>query len=114
MTTEQFFKYAVEMCQKCSDNGCENCEALPGGPSCWHSTSPDFSQVKQVIQNWANRNHPTRKSALLLLFPNISCNKNGCPSINACTIEPSLKDIKCDQYETCGDCNKDFWLMPLN
>lgn len=24
MTTEQFFKYAVEMCQKCSDNGCEN------------------------------------------------------------------------------------------
>ena len=29
MTTEQFFKYAVEMCQKCSDNGCEKCEALP-------------------------------------------------------------------------------------
>lgn len=75
MTTEQFFKYAVEMCQKCSDNGCENCEALPGGPSCWHSTNPDFSQVKQVIQNWANRNHPTRKSALSLLFPNVSCNK---------------------------------------
>lgn len=24
MTTEQFFKYAVEMCQKCSGNGCEN------------------------------------------------------------------------------------------
>jgi hypothetical protein len=51
MTTEQFFKYAVEMCQKCSDNGCEKCEALPGGPSCWHSTNPDFSQVEQVIQN---------------------------------------------------------------
>lgn len=114
MTTEQFFKYAVEMCQKCSDNRCEKCEALPGGPSCWHSTNPDFSQVEQVIQNWTNHNHPTRKSALLSLFPNILCNKNECPSINACVIEPSLKDIKCDQYETCGDCNKDFWLMPLN
>ena len=34
MTTEQFLKYAVEMCQKCSDNGCEKCEALPGGASC--------------------------------------------------------------------------------
>lgn len=41
MTTEQFFKYAVEMCQKCSDN-------------------------------------------------------------------------RCDQYETCSDCNKDFWPSPLN
>ena len=79
MTTEQFFKYAVEMCQKCSDNGCENCEALPGGPSYWHSTNPDFSQVKQVIQNWANRNHPPRKSALSLLFPNVSCNKKWMP-----------------------------------
>ena len=49
MTTEQFFKYAVEMCQKCSDNGCEKCEALPGGASCWHSTNPDFSQVERVI-----------------------------------------------------------------
>lgn len=113
MTTEQFFKYAVEMCQKCSDNGCENCEALPGGSSCWHSTNPDFSQVERVIQNWTNHNHPTRKSVLLSLFPNMSCNKNGYPSINACTIEPSL-NTKCDQYETCGDCNKDFWLMPLN
>lgn len=113
MTTEQFFKYAVEMCQKCSDNGCEKCEALPGGPSCWHSTNPDFFQVEQIIQNWTNRNYPTRKSALLSLFPNIPCNKNGCPSINACTIEPSL-DTKCDQYETCSDCNKDFWLSPLN
>lgn len=108
MTTEQFFKYAVEMCQKCSDNGCENCEALPGGPSCWHSTNPDFFQVEQVIQNWTNHNHPTRKSAILSLFPNMLRNKNGCPSINACIIEPSLKDIKCDQYETCSDCNKDF------
>ena len=43
MTTEQFLKYAVEMCQKCSDNGCEKCETLPGGASCWHSTNPDFS-----------------------------------------------------------------------
>lgn len=43
MTTEQFFKYAVEMCQKCSNNGCEKCEALPGGLSCWYSTNPDFS-----------------------------------------------------------------------
>ena len=49
MTTEQFFKYAVEMCQKCSGNGCEKCEALPGGPSCWHATNPDFSQVERVI-----------------------------------------------------------------
>lgn len=47
MTTEQFFKYAVEMCQKCSDNGCENCEALPGGPSCWHSTNPDFFRLNK-------------------------------------------------------------------
>ena len=114
MTTEQFFKYAVEMCQKCSDNGCEKCEALSGGPSCWHATNPDFSQVERVIQNWTNDNHPTRKSALLSLFPNIPCNNNGCPVISACTIEPSLKDTKCDQYETCGDCNKDFWLSPLN
>lgn len=114
MTTERFFKYAVEMCQKCSGNGCEKCEALPGGPSCWHSINPDFSQVEQVIQNWVNNNYPTRKSAILLLFPNIPCNNNGCPGINACTIEPSLKNTKCDQYETCGDCNKDFWLMPLN
>lgn len=114
MTIEQFFKYAVEMCQKCSDNGCEKCEASPGEPSCWHSTNPDFSQVERVIQNWINNNHPTRKSALLSLFPNIPCNKNECPCINACTIESSLKDTKCDQYITCGDCNKDFWLMPLN
>lgn len=47
MTTEQFFKYAVEMCQKCSDNGCEKCEALPGGPSCWHSTNPDFFRLNK-------------------------------------------------------------------
>ena len=114
MTTEQFFKYAVEMCQKCNNKGCEKCAALPGGPSCWHSTNPDFLQVEQVIQNWASHNHPTRKNALLSLFPNVSCNKNGYPSIDACTIEPSLKDTKCDQYKTCGDCNKDFWLMPLN
>ena len=114
MTTEQFFKYAVEMCQKCSDNGCEKCEALPGGGLCWHSTNPDFSQVERIIQNWINHNYPTRKSALLSLFPNIPCNKNGCPDINACTIEPSWKYTKCDQYETCGDCNKDFWLSPLN
>lgn len=114
MTTEQFFKYAVEMCQKCSGNGCEKCEALPGGPSCWHSINPDFSQVERVIWNWVNNNHPTRKSALLSLFPNIPCNNNGCPVISACTIEPYLKNIKCDQYKTCGDCNKDFWLMPLN
>lgn len=114
MTTEQFFKYAVEMCQKCNGNGCEKCEAHSGESSCWHSTNPDFSQVKQVIQNWVNHNHPTRKGILLSLFPNIPCNKNGCPGINACTIEPSLKNTKCDQYETCGDCNKDFWLSPLN
>lgn len=114
MTTEQFFKYAVEMCQKCSDNGCEKCEALPGGLSCWHSTNPDFYQVERVIWNWVNNNYPTRKSVILSLFPNIPCNNNGCPVISACTIEPSLKDTKCDQYETCGDCNKDFWLMPLN
>lgn len=114
MITEQFFKYAVEMCQKCSDNGCEKCEALPGGTSCWRSTNPDFSQVEQVIQNWINQNHPTRKSTLLSLFPNIPCDKNGCPCIHACTVEPSLKYTKCDQYETCGDCNKDFWLIPLN
>lgn len=114
MTTEQFFKYAVEMCQKCSDNGCEKCEALPGGVSCWHSTNPDFSQVERVIQNWINHNHLTRKSALLLLFPNILLDKNGCPDIRACIVEPSLEDTKCDQYETCGDCNKDFWLSPLN
>lgn len=73
-----------------------------------------FFQVEQVIQNWTNHNHPTRKSAILSLFPNMLRNEKGCPSINACTMEPSLKDIKCDQYETCGDCNKDFWLMPLN
>ena len=114
MTTEQFFKYAVEMCQKCSNNGCEKCEALPGGLSCWHSTNPDFSQVERVIQNWTNHNHPTRKSTILSLFPNMSCSKNGCPGINACIIEPSLKDIKCDQYETCSDCNKDFWLTSFN
>lgn len=30
MTIEQFLKYAVEMCQKCSDNECEKCEASPG------------------------------------------------------------------------------------
>lgn len=114
MTTEQFFKYAVEMCQKCSGNGCEKCEALPGGSLCWHSTNPDFSQVERIIQNWINQNHPTRKSTLLSLFPNIPCNKNGCPDINACAIEPSLKDTKCEQYVTCGDCNKDFWLSPLN
>ena len=114
MTTEQFFKYAVEMCQKCSGNGCEKCEALPGGPSCWHATNPDFSQVERVIQNWTNNNHLTRKSALLLLFPNILLDKNGCPDIRACIVEPSLEDTKCDQYETCGDCNKDFWLNPLN
>lgn len=114
MTTEQFFKYAVEMCQKCSNNGCEKCEALPGGLSCWHSTNPDFSQVEQVIRNWVNHNYPTRKRALLSLFPNIPCNRNGCPGINACTIEPFLKDTKCDQYETCSDCNKAFWLSPLN
>lgn len=114
MTTEQFFKYAVEMCQKYSDNNCEKCEASPGESSCWHSTNPDFSQVERVIQNWTNRNHPTRKSAILSLFPNMSCSKNGCPGINACIIEPSLKDIKCEQYETCGDCNKDFWLSSLN
>lgn len=47
MTTEQFFKYAVEMCQKCSDNGCKKCEALPGGPSCWHSTNPDFFRLNK-------------------------------------------------------------------
>lgn len=114
MTTEQFFKYAVEMCQKCSGNSYEKCEALPGRASCWHSTNPDFSQVERVIWNWVNNNYPTRKSILLSLFPNIPCNNNGCPVISACTIEPSLKDTKCDQYETCGDCNKDFWLMPLN
>ena len=114
MTTEQFFKYAAEMCQKCSSNGCEKCEALPGGPSCWHSTNPDFSQVERVIQNWTNHNHPTRKGALLTLFPNMPCDKNGCPCIRACAVEPSLKCTKCDQYETCGDCNKDFWLSPLN
>lgn len=114
MTTEEFFKYAVEMCQKCSGNGCEKCEALPGRSACWHSTNPDFSQVKQVIQNWVNHNYLTRKSAILSLFPNMSCSKNGCPGINACIIEPSLKDTKCDQYETCGDCDKDFWLSPLN
>ena len=114
MTTEQFFKYAVEMCQKCSENDCEKCEALPGGASCWHATNPDFSQVERVIWNWVNNNYSTRKSAILSLFPNIPCNNNGCPVISACTIEPSLKDTKCDQYETCGDCNKDFWLMPLN
>ena len=114
MTTEQFFKYAVEMCQKCSGNGCEKCEALPGGPSCRHATNPEFSQVERVIQNWINHNHLTRKSALLLLFPNILLDKNGCPDIRACIVEPSLEDTKCDQYETCGDCNKDFWLSPLN
>ena len=114
MITEQFFKYAVEMCQKCSGNRCEKCEALPGGASCWHSTNPDFSQVERVIQNWINDNHLTRKSALLLLFPNILLDKNGCPDIRACIVEPSLEDTKCEQYETCGDCNKDFWLMPLN
>lgn len=75
MTIEQLFKYAVEMCQKCSYNGCEKCEALPGGASCWHSTNPDFSQVEQVIQNWINDHHPNRKSAILSLFPNIPCNK---------------------------------------
>ena len=114
MTIEQFFKYAVEMCQKCSDNGCEKCEALPEGALCWHSTNPDFSQVERVIQNWINHNHLTRKNALLLLFPNILLDKNGCPDIRACIVEPSLEDTKCDQYETCGDCNKDFWLSLLN
>jgi hypothetical protein len=114
MTTEEFFKYAVEMCQKCSSNGCEKCEALPGGSSCWHSTNPDFSQVKQVIQNWVNHNYLTRKKAILSLFLNIPCSKNGCPNINACVIEPCLKDTKCKQYETCSDCDKDFWFSPLN
>ena len=96
MTTEQFFKYAVEMCQKCSDNCCEKCEALPGGASCWHSTNPNFSQVERVIQNWINHNHLTRNIALLLLFPNILLDKNGCPDIRACIVEPSLEDTKCD------------------
>lgn len=114
MTTEQFFKYVVEMCQKCSKNDYEKCEASPGEYSCWHSTNPDFSQIKQVVQNWINNNYPTRKSALLLLFPNTSCNKNGYPCIDACTIEPSLKNTQCEQYTTCGECNKDFWLMPFN
>ena len=114
MTTEQVFKDAVKRCQECSDNGCEKCEALPGGASCWHSTNSDFSQVERVIWNWVNNNYPTRKNVILSLFPNIPCNNNGCPVISACTIEPSLKDTKCEQYETCGDCNKDFWLSPLN
>ncbi len=114
MTTEQFLKYAVEMCQKCSNNGCEKCEALPGGPSCWHSTNPDFPQVERVVQNWINTNHLTRKIAFLSLFPNTSCKEDGCPSISACVVEPSLKYTKCEQYTTCGDCNKDFWLMPFN
>lgn len=114
MTTEQFFKYAVEMCQKCTENNCEKCEALPGEPSCWHSTNPDFSQVEQVIQDWMNSNHLTRKTALLSLFPNMSCKDDGYPYINACTVEPSLKYTKCEQYTTCDDCNKDFWLMPFD
>ena len=71
MTIEQFFKYAVEMCQKCSDNGCEKCEALPGGASCWHSTNPDFFFFFCVIQNWINHTHPTRESAPFSLFPSV-------------------------------------------
>ena len=114
MTVEQFLKYAVEMCWKCSGNDCEKCEASPGEPSCWHSTNPDFSQIEQVVQNWINNNHPTRKSVLLSLFPNMSCNKNGYPCIDACTVEPSLKNTKCEQYATCCECNRDFWLMSLN
>ena len=34
MTTEQFFKYAVEMCQKCSDNGCDQAGLSAG--YVWH------------------------------------------------------------------------------
>lgn len=114
MTAEQFFNYAVAMCQKCSENSCEKCEASPGEPSCWHSTNPDFFQVEQVVQNWISNNRLTRKNALLSLFPNISCNKMGYPFIDACTVEPSLKYTKCEQYTTCSECNKDFWLMPFN
>lgn len=113
MTIEQFLKYAVEMCQKCSKNNCEKCEALPGEPSCWHSTNPDISQVEQVVQNWINSNHLTRKIALLSLFPNIPCDKKGFP-FDACMVELSLKDTRCDRYTTCDECNKDFWLMPLD
>lgn len=112
MTTEQFLKYAVDMCKKCSENNCEKCEASPGASSCWHSTNPDFLQVEQVVQNWINRNYVTRKALLFTCFPNVSCDKNGCPYIDACTVEPSWKLVGCERYETCGDCNKDFWLSP--
>lgn len=47
MTTEQFFKYAVEMCQKCSDNGCEKCEALPGGVYVGILPTPIFLRLNE-------------------------------------------------------------------
>lgn len=114
MTIEQFLKYATEMCQKCSENNCEKCLATPGESTCWHSTSPNFSNIEKVVLNWIYNNHTTRKAALSACFPNVECNKNGYPCIDVCTIEPSWKFTRCNQYTTCDECNKEFWLMPLD
>ena len=62
-----------------------------------------------AVEKWAKENPvKTRQSEFLEKYPDVNI-RNGVIDIGPCVLDKKIKD-SCDEYITCLDCRKKYWL----
>lgn len=112
MDAVELLKEAWRMCKEQSD--CKLCpisEFCPIGNYVFKVEEPE--KAVEIVEKWAEE-HPkkTRVSEFLKMFPNAQLQPDGMLNfdLKPCDIDPEYADKVCDQYSSCPDCCKAYWL----
>ena len=114
MDAVKFLKEDRRMCEK---RKCSNCPVFhylgKMGKWCNDFKKNHPEQYVEIVEKWSAE-HPvkTRQSVLLESYPNAKKGSNGILMASPCYFDENVKN-RCKQYDTCADCQKEYWLAEV-
>lgn len=107
-------KYLEERKRMCGSytNMCDGC-GFGKAPKCNNTEDYNPEKAVAIVEKWS-KEHPvkTRQSVLLESYPNAKKGSNGILMASPCYFDENVKN-RCKQYDTCADCQKEYWLAEV-
>ena len=115
MDAVKFLKERERACNEyIANKKCGDCPLATANRSCNSLIKEHPEKAVEAVEKWSAE-HPikTRQSETLKLFPNIQLDLNGIIYVAPCVLDTNAKKERCDKYENCKTCRKDYWMEEI-
>ena len=93
---------------------CGDCPLATANRSCNSLIKEHPEKAVEAIEKWS-ADHPikTCQNEALKLFPNLEVDDKGVAWLFPCNVDFNAKDERCNKYEECRNCRRDYWMEEI-